>query len=94
MTLTVTINIVVFLLLGFGVGLLHWIGLRRNVATYLSGGRLGPALALHAGRLALTIAVFVGAAQFGAVVILATLSGFLISRCVVAGGSLARDHRS
>jgi len=72
-----------FLVLGFAAGAVHWIGLRRNVASYLGGGRVMPALALHVARFVLTIAVFVGAAQFGALAILAALLGFLASRFAV-----------
>jgi len=86
MTLATLLHAGLFLVLGFGAGVAHWKGLRRNVAAYLGGGRLMPSLGLHAGRFILTIAVFAAAAQFGAVSILSALAGFLVSRFAVAGG--------
>jgi hypothetical protein len=87
MTLTTLTYAALFLVLGAGAGAVHWMGLRRNVTAYLGGGRVAPALALHLGRFVLTIAVFVAAAQLGAVPILTTLAGFLLSRYVVAGNA-------
>jgi len=85
MTASTLIHACLFLVAGFGCGAVHWIGLRQNVAAYLGGGRLGPALGLHIGRVILTIGVFFVAAQFGALAILTTLAGFLVSRYLVAG---------
>jgi N-ATPase, AtpR subunit len=86
MTSATLLQVCLFLVLGFGAGAVHWIGLRQNVAAYLEGGRLGPALGLHIGRFILTIAVLAVAAQFGAPTILAALAGFLVSRYVVTAG--------
>lgn len=77
-------------LAGFAAGLVHFLGLRRNVRLYVSSGRLRQALALQAARLALTVALFVAAARQGAVPLLLAAAGFLLARTAV----LARRERA
>ena len=69
-----------FVLLGALLGAVYFIALRLNVARYLSGGSLGPALALHLGRLLLAGAGFALIAPSGAVPLLGALLGFLLAR--------------
>ncbi len=77
-------------LLGFAAGVVHFLGLRRNVRLYVSAGRLRHAVALQAARLALTVALFAAAALQGAAPLLLAAGGFLLARAVV----LARRERA
>jgi len=73
-----------FVVLGVGLGLLLGMGyfaaLRQNVERYLAGRALGPALALHLGRLLLAGLAFVLIAQAGAAALLGALGGFVLAR--------------
>lgn len=72
-----------FALLGFAAGVVHFLGLRRNVRLYVSAGRLRDAIALQAARLGLTVALFAFAAWHGAAALLLAAGGFLLARAVV-----------
>lgn len=72
-----------FAALGFVTGVVHFVSLRRNVFLYVSAGRLRHAVALQAGRLALTVTLFAAAALHGAAPLLLAAGGFLLGRTVV-----------
>jgi len=68
------------LLLGLLLGMGYFAALRQNVERYLAGRALGPALALHLGRLLLAGLAFVLIAQAGAAALLGALAGFVLAR--------------
>lgn len=69
--------VILFALLGFGLGLVYFTLLRRSLAGPLSPARV----AVHAVlRLGLAAAVLVFAARAGAWPLLATFAGFLAAR--------------
>ena len=72
-----------FVLLGALIGAGYFAVLRLNVACYLSGRSLGPAVALHLGRLLLAGIGFALIAPAGAVPLLAALCGLVLARAVV-----------
>ena len=69
-----------FLLLGALLGAGYFVTLRLNVERYLLGRSLGPAVALHLGRLLLAGVGFAVVAKAGAVPLLGALIGFLLAR--------------
>jgi F1F0 ATPase subunit 2 len=69
-------------LLGLLLGMGYFAALRQNVERYLAGRALGPALALHLGRLLLVGLAFVLIAQVGAAALLGALGGFVLARFV------------
>jgi F1F0 ATPase subunit 2 len=71
-----------FLLLGALLGAGYFVALRLNVERYLLGRSLGPAVALHLGRLLLAGVGFAVVAQAGAVPLLGALIGFLLARAL------------
>lgn len=71
-----------FVLLGALIGTGYFAALRVNVRRYLSGRSLGPAVALHLGRLLLAGVGFALIAPAGAVPLLGGLFGFLLARAV------------
>ena len=71
-----------FVLLGALLGAGYFAALRLNVERYFSGRSLGPAVALHLGRLLLAGVGFVLIAQSGAVPLLGALLGFLFARAL------------
>ncbi|PTQ74899.1 F1-F0 ATPase (N-ATPase) AtpR subunit [Celeribacter persicus] len=71
------------LILGFGVGLLHFASLKRVTAMYLSGTATARAVALQLGRLALVAVLLVFLALKGAMPLLAGALGLLLARIVV-----------
>ncbi|WP_434289586.1 N-ATPase subunit AtpR [Celeribacter sp. SCSIO 80788] len=71
------------LLLGFGVGLLHFASLRRVTAMYLSGSSTARAIILQLGRLVLVAALLVFLALKGALPLLAGAGGLLLARIVI-----------
>jgi F1F0 ATPase subunit 2 len=71
-----------FLLLGALLGAGYFVTLRLNVERYLLGRSLGPAVALHLGRLLLAGVGFAVVAKAGAVPLLGALIGFLLARAL------------
>ena len=71
-----------FVLIGALLGAGYFDALRFNVERYLSGRSLGPAVALHLGRLLLGGVGFALIALSGAVPLLGALLGFLFARAV------------
>jgi F1F0 ATPase subunit 2 len=69
-----------FVLLGALLGAGYFAALRQNVEQYLGGAPLGPALALHLGRLLLAGLVFALIARAGAAALLGALAGFVLAR--------------
>jgi len=67
---------------GFIFGWLFFRTLAENARMYLEGGRMGRALILHAVRIAVAVALFYTAAQYGAGPLLAALLGFLGARAM------------
>ena len=74
--------VVLGVLLGLLLGMGYFAALRQNVEGYLAGRALGPALALHLGRLLLAGLAFVLIAQVGAAALLGALAGFVLARSV------------
>jgi hypothetical protein len=70
------------LLAGGGFGLLFFRLLALNTQLY-TAGRVAAATGLHIGRLALAVGLFVLAARLGAVVLIASLAGFLVARPLI-----------
>ena len=60
----------------------YFVTLRLNVERYLLGRSLGPAVALHLGRLLLAGVGFAVVAKAGAVPLLGALIGFLLARAL------------
>ena len=71
-----------FLLLGALLGAGYFVTLRLNVERYLLGRSLGPAVALHLGRLLLAGVGFAVVAKAGAAPLLGALIGFLLARAL------------
>ena len=71
-----------FVLLGILLGAGYFAALRSNVERYLLGWSIGPAVALHFGRLLLAGVAFVLIAQAGAAALLGALGGFLLARSI------------
>ncbi len=71
------------LVLGFGVGVVHFASLRRVTALYLEGGPLARTIALQLGRLVLLGGLLVGLAMAGALPLLAGALGVLLARQAV-----------
>lgn len=69
------------LALGLAGGLVHFLSLAWNLKLFLAG-RPWQALGLQSLRLALTVALLVGLAQWGVVAVLAGLGGLLMARHV------------
>jgi hypothetical protein len=69
-----------FVVLGALLGAGYFAAVRRNVERYMFGRALGPAVALHFGRLLLAGVGFTLVAQAGAVPLLGALLGFLLAR--------------
>jgi F1F0 ATPase subunit 2 len=69
-----------FVLVGALLGAGYFATLTLNVERYLSGRSLGPAVALHLGRLLLAGVGFALIALSGAVPLLGALLGFLLAR--------------
>ncbi|GAB2800607.1 hypothetical protein GCM10027040_30250 [Halomonas shantousis] len=67
------------LALGMTGGLIHFLSLAWNLHLFLAG-RTWQALGLQGLRLAFTVALLVGLAQWGAVAVLAGLAGLLLAR--------------
>lgn len=71
----------VFLLLGAGLGAIHFLGLALQVRALARRGGLAHAL-LPLARFPLTVAGFVLAAKGGAAALLVTMLGFLLARAL------------
>lgn len=71
-----------FVLIGALLGAGYFAALRLNIERYLFGRSLGPAVALHLGRLLLAGVGFAVVAQAGAVPLLGALLGFLLARAL------------
>ena len=71
-----------FVLLGALLGAGYFAALRRNVERYVTGRSLGPAVALHLGRLLLAGLAFALIAQAGAAALLGALVGFILARLI------------
>lgn len=69
------------LALGLAGGLVHFLSLAWNLKLFLAG-RPWQALGLQCLRLAFTVALLAGLAQWGAVAVLAGLAGLLVARHV------------
>ncbi len=67
---------------GFAGGLAHFALLARNAALYLRPRGLWLAIGLQSARLALTAALLIGAARFGAMALLAAALGLFLARPV------------
>lgn len=74
------LHIVLFGLLGFGVGAVHFAILRRNVTMLAGGGSIAGTVASTLGRFALTVLIFVVVAMSHGVAVLWTLGGFMLAR--------------
>jgi F1F0 ATPase subunit 2 len=74
------VTIVLFTLLGFAAGAIHFAMLRRNVKLMIRGGSIAVALATALGRFALTVLIFVVVAMSHGLVLLWTLGGFVLAR--------------
>ncbi len=83
MTSTAVAQIGLFATLGLGIGLVHFLALRLNTMLYAAGGAGGRAIALHIGRMLLTLALFTWMAWLGALALLAAFGGFLVARPLV-----------
>ncbi|OOY11253.1 hypothetical protein BMG00_16120 [Thioclava marina] len=70
------------LLLGFAVGLVHFLSLKRVAALYL-GGSVGWPIALQLIRLAILVVMMVWLAKAGALPLLAGALGVILARIVV-----------
>jgi F1F0 ATPase subunit 2 len=89
MTISIFVQAAMFAVLGVAVGVLHFRGLRETTRLYLGGGPKARPIALHALRVIVTAAVFVGIAQRGAVALLAAFAGFVAARVI----AVARARR-
>lgn len=69
-----------FVLIGALFGAAYFAALRLNIEHYVSGRLLGPAVALHLGRVLLAAGGFALIAPSGAVALLGALLGFLLAR--------------
>jgi hypothetical protein len=78
--MNVGVTIVVFALLGFGAGAIHFAMLRRNVSLLAAGGSVPGAVATALGRFALTVLIFVVVAMSHGLAVLWTLGGFVLAR--------------
>lgn len=78
--MNVGVTIVLFSLLGFGAGALHFAMLHRNVRQMIAGGSVTRTLATALGRFALTVLIFVVVAMFAGLAALWTLGGFVLAR--------------
>ena len=72
-----------FLILGFLAGALHFTLLRRNADLFVSGGSPLAAIGLQLGRMATTAGVLLIAALNGWVSLLAATAGLMAARQVV-----------
>ncbi|KEO50878.1 ATP synthase subunit I [Thioclava pacifica] len=70
------------LLLGFAVGLVHFLSLKRVAALYLGGSVAWP-IALQLIRLAILVVMMVWLAKAGALPLLAGALGLILARVVV-----------
>jgi F1F0 ATPase subunit 2 len=73
---------VLFLTLGFALGLLYFAGLRRNLDNYLDGRHPWRAVLFHISRLLLAGLAFTAIAFAGAVALLAAAGGFFAARVI------------
>jgi len=73
-------TIVLFALLGFGAGAIHFAMLHRNVSLLVAGGSVPGALATALGRFALTVLIFVVVAMSHGLAVLWMLGGFMLAR--------------
>jgi F1F0 ATPase subunit 2 len=90
MTTAPLLAIALFAVVGFGLGLAHFHGLRGDTRRYLEGGLRAGAVAAHAARILATVAVLVLIARSGSVPLVAALSGFVLARFV----AVAQARRS
>jgi len=79
----IAVALVLGLVVGIALGSAYFVALRKNVSLYLSPGRRGAAIGLHLARLIAICGALVGAARFGAGVLLAVTTGILIARFAV-----------
>jgi F1F0 ATPase subunit 2 len=79
-----------FILLGAVLGAGYFAALRQNVERYVTGRPIGPAVALHLGRLLLAGLAFALIAQAGAAPLLGALVGFLLARFVAVRSGRSR----
>jgi hypothetical protein len=77
-------RVALFSAAGFGLGVAHFGGLRRNVALYLEPGKRARALGLHALRMALLATGWIVIARFGALALITAFVGLLAVRWTVA----------
>jgi N-ATPase, AtpR subunit len=78
--MNVGVTIVLFAMLGFGAGAIHFMMLRRNVSLLVAGGSVPGAVATALGRFALTVVIFVAIAMSHGLAVLWTLGGFVLAR--------------
>jgi N-ATPase, AtpR subunit len=76
------VTIVLFALLGFGAGAIHFALLRRNVSVLAAGGSVPGAVVTALGRFALTVLILVVVAISHGLAVLWTLAGFVLARSV------------
>jgi hypothetical protein len=69
-----------FALLGYGAGLIHFASLAHGVRRLVEGGRSWQAPALLLLRFAVSAAVMVAAARSGTLPLIAALGGWLLAR--------------
>ncbi|MGO9062642.1 MAG: ATP synthase subunit I [Candidatus Binataceae bacterium] len=78
--MSVGVTIVLFAILGFGAGAIHFAMLRRNVSLLVSGGSIAATVAATLGRVAITVLIFVVVAMSHGLAVLWTLGGFMLAR--------------
>jgi len=78
-----SVTILLFAVLGFGAGAIHFAMLRRNVSLLVAGGSIAGTVAATLGRLAITVLIFVVIAMSHGLAVLWTLGGFMLARATV-----------
>lgn len=75
--------ILLFAMLGAGVGALHFAAISRDVDLLADGGSVGAMIGLRLGRLLMTVAVLAISARQGWPALLAATFGFMVARQIV-----------
>ncbi|MCA8943547.1 MAG: ATP synthase subunit I [Planctomycetes bacterium] len=81
---TSALAVLLFVVLGLGIGSLHFVSLWWSVRSYVRSTSHGWTWLLHIGRVLVTAGAFVWVASNGALPLLSTLAGFLLARPLVA----------
>jgi len=76
-------GVAIGLVLGFGLGLVHFTTLKHVAALYTSGAKVWRVLGLQLLRFALLALVLIVVAQLGALPLLAAAAGILVARQIV-----------